>query len=192
MTIELRSKSEDEPMLSGARIYYRENGSDDPWSLFLVINMRDCARTKLSNLYNPWENGSDNTEAKISNTALISTGPNLETYEILNGFAPDETKITISGNGEGYKTSVVANKRTFVANVKTLNNDGELVQMRDRIMYSPVNKFDTFPRSYFVDVVQGDSEEYVKLEEYSDRLLAFNQKRLSVINISGASSSLFL
>jgi len=192
MTIELRAKSAYEPRLSGARIYYRENGSDDPWGLFTDISMRDGARTKLSNIYNPWENGSDGTEAKISNTALISTGPNLETYEILNGFGPDETKITISGNGEGYKTSVVANKRTFVANVKTLNNDGELVQMRDRIMYSPVNKFDTFPRSYFVDVVQGDSEEYVKLEEYSDRLLAFKQKRLYIINISGASSSWFL
>jgi len=192
MTIELRAKSEYEARLSGARIYYRENGSDDPWGLFTDISMRDGARTKLSNIYNPWENGSDNTEAKISNTALISNGPNLETYEILNGFAPDETKITISGNGEGYKTSIVANKRTFVANVKTLNNDGELVQMRDRIMYSPVNKFDTFPRSYFVDVVQGDSEEYVKLEEFSDRLLAFKQKRLYILNISGASSSWFL
>jgi hypothetical protein len=63
------------------------------------------------------------------------------------------------------------------------------IQMRDRIMYSPVGKFDTFPRSFFIDVVRGDPEEWVKLEEYSDRLLAFKQRKLYIINISSPSPS---
>ena len=51
-------------------------------------------------------------------------------------------------------------------------------------MYSAIGKFDTFPRSYFIDVVKGDSEEYISLQEYSDRLLAFKTKKLFIINIA--------
>ena len=135
-------------------------------------------------VYSPWviDSGDD-----VKVTGIISLSLNLETYEILNGFRPDEQKITISGVGEGYKTAVVANRRCYVANVKTQNEEGVLTQMRDRIMYTPIGKFDTFPRSFFVDVVKGDAEEFIKLEEFSDRLLAFKNRKLYVINIASPS-----
>ena len=182
LTIELRALAPFEPRISGARIYIKAN-DDDSWTLFTDISMQKGARMSLGNTYTVWANNStSNTQVKI--TGLESTHPNLETYEILNGFGNDEQKIDISGNGEGYKAAIVANRRCFVANVKTQNEEGVVTQMRDRIMYTPVGKFDTFPRSYFIDVVKGDSEEYISLQEYSDRLLAFKTKKLFIINIA--------
>ena len=51
------------------------------------------------------------------------------------------------------------------------------------------NKFDTFPSYNYIDVVKGDTENYVKLEEFNDRLLAFKQKSVQVINISSPSDT---
>jgi len=188
LTMELRAVSAFEPRISGARIYVKAN-ADDAWTLFTDISMQHGARMSLGNTYTAWANkdGSTTTEAKV--TSLVSTHPNLETYDILNGFGNDEQKITISGNGEGYKASVIANRRCFIANVKTTNDDGILTQMRDRIMYTPVGKFDTFPRSFFIDVVKGDAEEYISLQEFSDRLLAFKSRKLFIINIAQSNPS---
>ena len=56
-------------------------------------------------------------------------------------------------------------------------------------MYSMPNRFDTFPSFNYIDVVKGDAEDYVKLESYADRLLAFKQKSVQVINVSSPSDS---
>jgi hypothetical protein len=186
LTVELRAVSPFDPRISGARIYVRKNGTDDPWALFTDISLKDGARMRISGDYNSWVDGaSASTDAKVISMDILS--PNIETYEILNGFSPDEKKISISGNGEGYKTAVIANRRCYVANVKTFNKDGIAMRMRDRIMYTPIGKFDTFPTSFFIDVVKGDAEEFVKLEEFSDRLLAFKNRKLYVINIASPS-----
>tara|TARA_R100000656_G_scaffold15018_1_gene14714 strand:- start:658 stop:3507 length:2850 start_codon:yes stop_codon:yes gene_type:complete len=177
------------PRISGARIYTRISTSSDPWSLLLDISLRDGVRGGLSGVYAPWVVVSGVT-IKVDETIVRS--PALETYEILNSFPANKDaneQLTISGTGEGYKTAIVANRRAFVANVKTVNEDSETVQMRDRIMYTPIGKFDTFPRSYFIDVVKGDAEEFTKLEEFSDRLLAFKNRKLYIINIASPSPS---
>jgi hypothetical protein len=60
-------------------------------------------------------------------------------------------------------------------------------------MYTPPGKFETFPRSFFIDVVKGDSDEYTALATYGDRLFAFKRQTLYVINIgSPAPSNWFL
>ena len=184
LTIDVHAVAPFDKRVIGGRVYARKDGTDDPWSLLLDINLRDGVRAEMGAVYSPWviDSGDD-----VKVTGIISLSLNLETYEILNGFRPDEKKITISGVGEGYKTAVVANRRCYVANVKTQNEEGVLTQMRDRIMYTPIGKFDTFPRSFFVDVVKGDAEEFIKLEEFSDRLLAFKNRKLYVINIASPS-----
>ena len=170
--------------ISGGRIYFREDGSDDDWQLFVDIDIVNGVRAKPFGDFTAWASGGTD---EATSGKIYSFIPNIDTYETLNGFSQDEDQLHIAGLNEGYKTSVIANRRCFVANVKTAysypNLDSNPVQMRDRIMYSPMNRFDTFPRSFFIDVVKGDAEEYVKLEEYADRLLAFKQRRLHVINI---------
>tara|TARA_R110000824_G_scaffold37497_2_gene114996 strand:- start:7269 stop:10115 length:2847 start_codon:yes stop_codon:yes gene_type:complete len=177
------------PRITGARIYSRVDTTGDPWALLLDISLRDGVRAGLSGEYSPWVLDSG-INMKVD--TVIVKSPALETYEILNSFPANKDaneKLTISGTGEGYKTAVVANRRAFVANIKTVNEDSETVQMRDRIMYTPIGKFDTFPRSFFIDVVKGDAQEFTKLEEFSDRLLAFKNRKLYIINIASPSPS---
>ena len=120
--------------------------------------MKDGARATLDSEYSPWANNSA-VQAKVEGLQLMSE--NLETYTILNGFGPDEFSIQLASNGEGYKDAIIANRRAFICNVSMIDEYGdgtETVRMRDRIMYSPINKFDTFPRSFFIDVVLCDRD----------------------------------
>lgn len=175
--------------ITGARVYIREDGTSDAWSLAVDISMKDGARTTLDSEYSPWANNSS-VQAKVEGLKLMAE--NLETYTILNGFSPDEFSIELSANGEGYRDAIIANRRVFAANVGMIDEHGdgsEIRRMRDRIMYSPINKFDTFPRSFFIDVVQGDADEYTALATYADRLFAFKSKTLYIINISSPSPS---
>jgi len=175
--------------ITGGRIYIRDSSEKGDWILFGEISLKSGVRSKSFGTYTSWELEEQTLNSDFLTANLVSLSQNLETYEILNGFSHEESAIDIGSDGEGYKTSVIANRRCFVANVKTRNDDGETIQMRDRIMYSPVGKFDTFPRSFFLDVIRGDAEEWVKLETYADRLLAFKENSLYVINISSPSPS---
>mgnify|MGYP005814365897 FL=1 len=119
-----------------------------------------------------------------------SLHPNLDTYETINGFSSSIDSISLGETNNAWKTAVVANRRTFVANIKGTNPDtGQATVYGDRLMYSMPNRFDTFPSTNFIDVVKGDAENYVKLEEYADRLLAFKQKSVQIINISSPSDT---
>ena len=241
--------------ITGARVYIRPNGTNEPWSLMIDMDLKDGCRTGMDDEYKSWAVGSDATEAGVD--TLILTSENLETYTILNGFNPDEFSISLSEFGESYKDSIIANRRVFVCNVQMVdenadsftdatcdyNNDPTITmdstdsirigmsvsgtgipsgasvasvtnattfelsasttggsvtngtltfgnimkRMRDRIMYTPPNKYETFPRSFFIDVVKGDSDEYTALATYGDRLFAFKRKTLYVINIGSPS-----
>jgi hypothetical protein len=176
--------------IRGFRFYARLNNTNEPWFLLLDGDMSKGVRAKLSDSehlsFRQMSTGSDAT--RVRTNSVFSTGINLETYEIINGFSPEEVKISISGPGEGYKTAVIANRRSFIANIRTQfgvrDNDYIKEHHSDRIMYTPVNKFDTYPRSYFIDAVKGDSGSYVKLESFADRLLAYKQDKLFLINIA--------
>lgn len=188
LTINLLATAPFDERKSGGRIYIRKSGTDYPWSLLVDIDLTRGARTKMDTDYKAW---ALNSGEQVKVLALELDGENVETYEILNGYTPDEFANSIGATGEGYKTAVVANRRCFIANMKIKNKEdggASKVQYRDRIMYTPIGRFDTFPSSFFIDVTQGDSEEWVKLEEFSDRLLAFKQRKLYIINISSPTS----
>jgi hypothetical protein len=176
--------------ITGARVYMRPDGTNEPWSLLIDINLRDGCRTGMDDEYKQWAIGSDATEAGVDE--LFLTSENLETYTILNGFGADEFSITLSAAGEGYKDVIIANRRVFICNVQMIDEDAggtTLKRMRDRIMYTPPGKFETFPRSFFIDVVKGDSDEYTALATYGDRLFVFKRQTLYVINIGSPSPS---
>ena len=247
--------------ITGARVYIRPDGTNEPWSLLIDMSLRDGCRTGMDDEYKQWAVGSDATEVGVDELFLASE--NLETYTILNGFGPEEVSITLSENGEGYKDAIIANRRVFVCNVQMFDEDANtftdatcdynndptitmdsttairngmsvsgtgiptgayvlsitnattfelsasttggsvtngtltfgniMKRMRDRIMYTPPNKYETFPRSFFIDVVKGDSDEYTALATYGDRLFAFKRQTLYIINIgSPAPSNWFL
>ena len=199
--------------VTGGRVYFREAESKDPWALLVDIDIRRGARASLVDEYKGWiQDGAgeyritENTttaDREFSTTAsdnhwvLFAQRPNIDTYESINGYSPNETKQIAFGKiGSGYKTAVVANRRTFVANVlyddnatSSSDENTEFQHYGDRIMFSEVGKYDLFPNFNFIDVVKGDGEDYVKLESYADRLLAYKQRTLQVINISSPSPS---
>ena len=173
--------------ITGARIYHRISGSDDAWTLFGDVNLRYGSRSSLDGEYSYWSEEYSNSPYIYS--PFISYSENIDTYESINGFSPDSAFISIGLNGEKYQTSVITNRRSFIGNVKYTNEEGELLNQGDTIRYSEINKFDTFPDLNFIDIGVNDGEEFVKLEAYADRLLAFKEKTLYIINIGGGSDT---
>lgn len=200
--------------ISGGRIYIKKSdtsvatGTAEPWSLLADIDIARGVRTSLDADYSLWTTHgtgqyrvtSDSTAGNYDTSywVLKIPGPNLETYEILNGFPADTKQIAFGHRGCGFKTGVVSGNRAFVANV--LYDDGsissnepgsntEFKHFGDRIMFSQINKYDTFPNFNYIDVVKGDGEDYVKLSSYGDRLLAFKQRTLQILNIANPSPS---
>ena len=136
----------------------------------------------------------------------IETIPVL-TYEIRNGYN-NETKSIFARR----KASVIANRRAYIGAVDTyepevnslaidkVNVEGyaysnyrncakecaikPLSTNLDRMIKSPVNKFDTFPEENFVDVAINDGESIIALHSYADRILQFKQNNVYVLNIS--------
>jgi len=139
-------------------------------------------RGKLSDEYTMW---TLNAAGDYTATILLQD-PSIDTYATINGYSSNEGKLYIGDSADGYKASVFANRRMFVAGVKMTFEDGVQRQKLDRIMYSPVNKPDVFPLSNYVDVVQGDAEPYIKLEYVGNKLFAFKSDNLYVINIGNA------
>ena len=173
--------------ITGARIYHRISGSEDAWTLFGDVSLRYGSRASLDGEYSYWTEESSNSSYVYS--PFISYSENIDTYESINGFSPDSAFISIGLDGEKYQTSVVTNRRTFIGNVKYTNEEGELLNRGDTIRYSEINKFDTFPDLNFINIGVNDGEEFVKLEAYADRLLAFKEKTLYIINIGGGSDT---
>jgi len=201
--------------VSGGRIYIRETETNNDWILFADIDITKGVRATLNGDYKPWvqdlADGAGVQNFRITsstNTTTANRGfhattpasnyfilkhkaPSLDTYASINGFPQSTRQISFGDAGTGYKTATVCNRRAFVANV--LYNDGALASedefdhFGDRIMFSEIGKYDTFPNTNFIDVTVGDGEDYVKLENYSDRLLAYKQRTLQILNIASPS-----
>jgi hypothetical protein len=149
--------------------------------------MRRGARATLDGDYTAWTSVSGTT---TSTDSIESLSPNLDTYESINGYSHNIQSNSISNDGEQWKWALVANRRTFLFNVRRYDTSiDENVRYSDRVYYSESGKFDTFPTSNFIDVVLGDSESYVAAGEYADRILAFKDNSVQIINVSSPSPS---
>ena len=104
------------------------------------------------------------------------------TYALRNGY---NAYSTTQGLRARYSTAAIANRRVYVGNVHYL--DGPLAgkNYEDRLLRSPVNKFDVFPHDSYIDVAINDGDKIIALETYKDKLLQFKKNTLYVINISG-------
>ena len=55
----------------------------------------------------------------------------------------------------------------------------------DRMIKSPIGKYNILPKSSFIDVAINDGDEITALAYYKDKLLQFKKRKLFIINISG-------
>ena len=173
--------------ITGGRIYYRLKDSDDAWTLFGDISFTEGTRPSLEGEYTFWVKAVSSTGYLYSDFTIYSA--NLDTYESLNGFSPDTAYLSLGLAGEKYQTSVVTNRRVFIANIQYTTDGGNLQNFGDQIRYSQINKFNTFPELNFIDIGVNDGESFVKLEAFADRLLAFKERKLYIINIGGGSDT---
>ena len=175
--------------ITGGRIYTRLENTDDDLVLLADIDIVKGMRTSLDGDHRAWTYEAGKGYHVVSGAYGNAIKPNLDTYTTINAFSPDLKFLGIGGTNEIYKASVVANRRTFVANVKLKAGSGELEKFGDRIMYSEIGKFDTFLEYNFIDVSTGDYGEYTALESFADRLLAFKHNLVHIINVSSPSVS---
>jgi hypothetical protein len=167
----------------GVRIYTRKKDGNGRWILFLDVDYQRGVRSNLFEEYTAFTDGqgTGTNFAKVINMDMVN--PSLDTYESINGYSQDEESIDFGVKG-GYKAATVCARRAWVANVRK----GDVV-FDDRIYYSPVNKFSTFPDTYFLDIGISDGDSFTALHSLGNRLLAFKQKKLYVINISSTSDA---
>jgi hypothetical protein len=167
---------------TGGRIYYRRNNRS--WKLFLDFSYEHGCRTSLDDDYTSWAANGGGYECG-SATNLQVKEPYPITYESLNGHrSGDVTALSFGSSAAyGYKTSVIAQSRAWVANVAYPDEGGTLKTMGDRILYSPPNKYDTFPNTYWLDIGANDGENFTALIEHSGFLFAFKENTLYIINI---------
>jgi hypothetical protein len=187
LTLSIAASHGYDERITGGRIYFRDSTSKGEFQLLAEIDLTYGCRTNPEAKHVGWSTIYNQASFLFCTVAIQD--PNVDTYSSLNGYNADLSSISIGNNGEGYKTSTVSNRRRFVANVKSINDKGQTVVQSDRLMYSEINKFDTFPPSNFIDIGVNDGEDFVKIESYADRLLAYKNKTLYVINIGGGSDT---
>jgi hypothetical protein len=178
--------------ITGGRIYIREASTDDEWSLLADIDIVKGCRTSMEAEYTAWTSRDGITNGKngmFSCGTLTSKGMQIDSFATINGYSHRADRNSIGYMNENYQTSIVANRRAFVANLRLTNSSGVVEKFGDRIMFSEPNKFDVFPDTNTIDVSKGDAEEYTALEFYADRLLAFKHRTLQIINIASPSPS---
>ena len=177
----------------GFRVYLKNyNDLDDDFRLVLDVNLEQGSRTSLGDEFDPLqaETGGANhmhthdPKGGGENRAYLIQNLSAASYPEVNGFELEEHAISFYNSAFGYKTATVANQRAFVANVKYKDADGETKVMGDRIQYSPVRRYDTFPQSYNIDVGTNDGDEIVKIIEFQDRLFVYKKRKLFIIDIS--------
>lgn len=168
--------------ISGGRAYCRKTLSDDAWVLLVDIDMKQGVRATLSGNYNAWAEGA--TTYVVYSDGFDSFRRNLATYESLTGRDSGVALEEFEADNTFWDTSVIAGNRCFLASARYTGKGGVTSYFRDRILYSEIGNYDVFPIDNYIDVVRGDADDYKKLVHFNDRIMAFKERNLFIVNIS--------
>jgi len=160
------------PRITHCNLYIR-NDIGSEWIHIGIADLTDGFKTVTNEEYRAWSlsSGSEiNGGGGVKSIHELSS----TTYEMNSGIDADEDNTFAN-----YKTSCITNRRTYIGNVRIDN-----VNYGDKMIKSPVNKFDIFPESNNIDVVINDGDEIVRLIVLSDKILQFKRKNLYVINVA--------
>jgi len=196
--------------ITGSRVYY-SSSDDGHANLWIMFDANWEKGVKAFGVgkdeptvtdYIPWNNvddAQDDVSVDLGDYNIWRHPPRYETYESLNGY-PHNSKLDAK-----WKTAVIANGRAYIGNVKRRQkatfdvNDTALTSGKqawdstvkndptfsDRILKSPVDRFDTFPEEMAIELFGGDDgDSIVKLETFADRLFVFKKNILHIINIA--------
>ena len=118
--------------VTGGRIYCRDSTLKGEWELLIDISLTDGCRSSLEADYNGWR-------VTYSQSAYLLGEVNVginssDTFASLNGYSSDLSTASVGAAGEGYKTSTITNRRKFIANVKSINANGQTELSADRLL----------------------------------------------------------
>ena len=185
------------PRVIGGRIYTRRADVGAPWRLLVDVSFERGSRMSLNHgfdVYNYYYNTAASTQ-HINQIHYLYTdtydikAPNPDTFQSINGYDPEQPSHHMGSPGFGAKAAVVANQRAFLANVKHKDETGNATIHSDRILFSPIGKYDIFPSNHYIDIGLGDGDDIVNILETSDRLLVFKKKKLFVVNIGSGNDA---
>jgi len=188
------------PRIIGGRIYTRRADRGAQWRLAVDLSFERGTRMSLNHGFDYWKsisasgNGSASTGTSanfyfINTSSYAIKAPSPETYQTINGYDSQQPGNSFGWSGWGARAAVVANQRAFLGNVKYKDETGSVAVHSDRVLFSPVGKYDTFPTNHFIDIGLGDGDDIVNILETSDRLLVFKSKKLYVVNIGSGSDA---
>lgn len=133
--------------------------------------------------------GWSNVESKYQTSVTELENPfSLVTYQTHSGYYENEFSIGFPA-GQGFSCHTILNRRCFIGNVKMKNDDGNVVNYEDRVMYSEPNRFDVFPSYNFLELEIGDGDEVTALAGFTDRLFVFKRRTLYIVNVSNATET---
>ena len=159
--------------------YYMKDTESNIWYLQFYVDL------KKKKAYSTTSNFSTNGILDNANENIVFTIPKekMLNYNEVDSY---ESQTLVSQDLKAselvcdYKTSIVANSRLYVGNIR---QDG--IYYPDRMLKSPIGKYNILPKSNFIDVAINDGDEITALEYYKDKLLQFKKRKVFVINISG-------
>lgn len=179
----LYSYSPYNPRISGARIYYREYNTENDWFLFIDVSMVRGVRVSIDGDYSGWSGTQFSGLYRYVRTITVKE-PGNTSYSSLNGYSQDIDEISLAETGMGYKTSVVANRRLYAANIKMRDIDNEVVVKGDLMIKTLPNKPDIFLWEHRVEVEINDGDEIMHLAYFNGKILQFKKNKTYVINVT--------
>ena len=162
--------------------FYMKGTDSDIWYLQFFVDHKTgllhstTSSKKIAGVIQPSKNSTMWTMPRES----IASFNEVNSYESETGIL-QESAIT-PNNAEldcRYKTSVVANNRLYVGNIM---QNGTVYG--DRMIKSPINKYNILPSTNFIDVAINDGDEITGLAYYKDKLLQYKKRKVFVINMS--------
>ena len=116
----------------------------------------------------------------VKNGILCNSLP-IESYYAKNGYHEDSLIDC------RYQASTVIENSAYIGNIYDITN-GKAYD--DRIIRTPQNKLDTFSLEHFADVVPGDGDSIIHLDNYANKLLVFKQNSFSIVSVDGENMKL--
>ena len=159
--------------------YYMKDTKSDIWYLQFYINLETntCYSTTSAFKSNGVKSETNKCYQYFIPREKVLNYNEVDSYESQTLVSQNLTNSELICD---YKTAVVANNRLYVGNIR---QDGKIYP--DRMIKSPINKYNILPKDNFIDVAINDGDEITALEYYKDKLLQFKKRKVFVINTSG-------
>jgi len=167
------------PFINKTKFYMKDTESDIWYVQFFIDHKTKTLHSTTSSITADVAMSTNNESEFFLDRSALTNFNEVNSYESETMVSQDDA---VSNNllTARYKCSVVANNRLYVGNIM---QDGKI--MADRMLKSPIGKYNILPKSSFIDVAINDGDEITALAYYKDKLLQYKQRKVFIINISG-------